>query len=149
MAVQFQVNVKISAGVDFKHEFSLTNPDRSPMDITGCKFYGRVAKHPTSIDATKSTRDKVVPKMFPLTCSVIDGEGGIFCMSMVKARTSQLSEGKYVYDVVMTDRNGDTSSVVNGLAFVDPAFGGAILDGGSSEEQGTGVTLDGGGAAGY
>ena len=119
------------------------------MNITGCAFYGRLAKHPTSIDATKSTRDNPVPKMFPLSCTVVNGEGGVFCMHMVKSRTAKLSEGKYVYDIVMTDRNGDTSSVVNGLAFVDPAFGGVILDGGTSEEQGTGVTLDGGGAAGY
>ena len=45
MAAAYQVNIKISAGVQFTQEYTLTNPDRTPMNLTGCKFRANIAKH--------------------------------------------------------------------------------------------------------
>ena len=55
MAAPFQVNISISAGTDFTQQFTVNNPDFSPVDITGFKFLAKLAKHPTSIDAMTST----------------------------------------------------------------------------------------------
>ena len=52
MTAAFSVNLHVSAGHDFAQEFYLSNPDRSFMNITGCKFSGQIQKNPGSIIAT-------------------------------------------------------------------------------------------------
>ena len=147
MAAQYQVNVNIMAGVDFVQEYHLTNPDLSPMDITGCKFGAIMRKHPESVDATKTTAtERVVPQL-AFDTKVVSGIGGVFSISVPGARTKNLREGKYVYNVSMKDRNGQITSSVGGLVFVDRAFGATIFDGGSTAPMEGEITLDGGGAS--
>ena len=122
MAPQFQVNINIAAGVDFNQEFVINNPDGSPVVITDCTFAGKLAKHPTAIDARVSTSGAPVRTYVSFTASVVDGVGGKYSLALTPAQTSLLEEGKYVYSVVMTDVNGDTQEVMAGLAFVNVAF---------------------------
>ena len=124
MAAQFQVNISVAAGTDFTQEYTVTNPDNSPVDITGYKFFANLAKHPTAIDAAVSTSGSPVYKYVPFTTLVVDGKRGIYNITLTAAQTSKLEEGKYVYNVVMQDLNGEKSNVIGGLAFVDVAFGG-------------------------
>jgi len=124
MAAQYQVNITVSAGADFTQEYTVTSPDNVPVDITGYKFFANLAKHPTAIDAAVSTSGSPVYAYVPFTTLVVDGKKGIYNITLTSAQTSKLQEGKYVYNVVMQDLNGEKSSVVGGLAFVDVAFGG-------------------------
>ena len=124
MAAQYQVNITVSAGVDFTQEYTVTSPDNVPVDITGYKFFANLAKHPTAIDAAISTSGSPVYTYVPFTTLVVDGKKGIYNITLTSAQTSKLQEGKYVYNVVMQDLNSEKSSVVGGLAFVDVAFGG-------------------------
>ena len=124
MAAQYQVNISVAAGTDFTQEFTVTNPDNSPVDITGYKFFANLAKHPTAIDAAVSTSGSPVYKYVPFTTLVVDGKKGIYNITLTAAQTSKIEEGKFVYNVVMQDLNGEKSNVVGGLAFVDVAFGG-------------------------
>ena len=123
MAPQFQVNINVSAGVDFNQEFVIQNPDGSPVVITECTFAANLAKHPTAVDAAVSTSGTPVRTYVPFTTSVVDGVGGKYSIALTPTQTAKLQEGKYVYNVVMTDVNGDTQSIMSGLAFVDVAFG--------------------------
>ena len=123
MAAQFQVNITIAAGADFTQEYTVTSPDRLPVDITGYKFSANLAKHPTAIDAAVSTSGSPVYKYIPFVTNIVNGEDGLYSLTMLANETSKLQEGKYVYNVVMTDGNGDTQSMMSGLAFVDVAFG--------------------------
>jgi len=123
MAPQFQVNINISAGVDFNQEFVIQNPDGSPVVITECSFAANLAKHPTAIDAMVSTSGTPVYKYVPFSTSVVSGTGGKYSIALTSSQTSKLEEGKYLYNVVMTDINGETQNIMAGLAFVDVAFG--------------------------
>ena len=137
MAVQYQVNIKVSIGSDFNQEFYLTNPDRSPMDITGYKVSGNIAKHPTSLNAVTSTSSNVVYNYIPFTTRVVDGVGGVFALSLDSYQSSKLKEGKYVYNTVITDTNGNRIDTVSGLVFAEVSFGSVqptetIFEGGSA-----------------
>ena len=55
--------------------------------------------------------------------SVVDGKAGKYAITMGAAKTSLLEEGKYLYNVVLVNNNGEKSPAVNGLVFVDVAFG--------------------------
>ena len=124
MAAQFQVNISIAAGADFTQEYTVTSPDSLPVDITGYKFSANLAKHPTAIDAAVSTSGSPVYKYIPFTTNIVSGVNGLYTITMLANETSKLQEGKYVYNVVMTDLDGEKSNLIGGIAFVDVAFGG-------------------------
>ena len=124
MAAQFQVNITIAAGADFTQEYTVTSPDNLPVDITGYKFSANLAKHPTAIDAAVSTSGSPVYKYIPFVTNVVNGTNGLYSLTMLANETSKLQEGKYVYNVVMTDLDGEKSNLIGGVAFVDVAFGG-------------------------
>ena len=123
MASPFQVNLNITAGTDFTQQFTVNSPDFGPVDITGFQFLANLAKHPTSIDATTSTSGVPVYDYISFDTAVVDGEGGIYSISMDAKKTSLIPEGKYVYSVVLVNNSGEKSPAVDGLAFVDVAFG--------------------------
>ena len=123
MTAPYQVNLSIEAGTDFKQEFYLTNPDMSPMNITGYTFTARLAKHPTAIDAVVSTSGNPAYAYTDLTAAVVNGPKGIYSIALAKGDTSKLPEGKYLYNVVMTNTDAVTVSVLSGIAFIDVAFG--------------------------
>ena len=123
MAPQFQVNINISAGADFTQDFIITNPDGTPVDLTGSTIHAALAKHPTAIDARVSTSGSPVYAYHPFISNIVDAITGRYSITMLAKETSKLEEGKYVYNVLLTDVNGDRTSVMSGLAFVDIAFG--------------------------
>ena len=123
MAPQSQVNINISAGANFNQEFIINNPDASPVDLTGSTFFAKLAKSPTAIDAMVSTSGTPVYKYVTFTTSVVDPLKGRYSIELSTTQTSKLEEGKYVYNVILQDVNGDKTSVMSGLAFVDVAFG--------------------------
>jgi len=150
MAVQFQTNIKVSIGASFRQEFHLSNNDLSAMNITGCKIYANIAKHPTSLDAVESTSDEVVYNFIPFKTSIVNGAEGVFALTLDSFQSSKLKEGKYVYNAVLEDVNGDRIDTVSGLVFAEMAFGSippedSILDGGSAGAV-KDLILDGGGA---
>ena len=151
--MSFTVNISISAGTTFAQQFTLTNPDLSPKNITGYKFQGYIAKHPGAVDAHTSTSEYPKHKYYPFTCSVYDGHKGIYDIYMPSTLTNKLQEGKYVYSIVGKHPNGASSEVVNGLAFVQKAFGAVsdefIFDGGGSNPEGDEIILNGGTSSGF
>ena len=151
--MSFQVNISISAGTTFAQQFTLTNPDLSPKNITGYKFQGYIAKHPGSVDAVTSTSEIPKHKYYPFTCSVYDGNKGVYDIYMPSSLTSKLQEGKYVYSIVGKHPSGATSEVVNGLAFVQKAMGAVkeefIFDGGGSNIGDDEIILNGGTSSGF
>ena len=123
MAVAFQVNITISAGLSFRQEFSLTNADKSPVDLTGASFTGALSKYERAINADLSTSEVPVYERVYFNCEIVNAFLGIYCIKLTPEQTSKLAEGKYVYNVVMKNVNGELLPAVQGLVFVDVAFG--------------------------
>lgn len=158
-------NLELQTGCDFYQEFSLTNPDFSPVDLTGCFFHGAFQKHPTALDANSADSARVTNK---LTTQVLDATNGLYCIKFGASQSSNIKEGKYVYQVVMVDPAGRISPAASGLLFIDKGFGfildlepeldnidgGApgdivgpdtlIIDGGTPTTVGSGPDIDGG-----
>jgi len=151
--MNYSVNLSISSGVDFSQEFTLANPDMSPMNITGYKFVGKLSKHPQSVDAVVSTRDTRVQKGVSFACNVIDGMKGVYNIYLSAKATQRIEEGKYCYNIVAIDVNGNASVAVSGLVFVESAFGISdgdyLFDGGGSASDPNTIILNGGTASGF
>jgi len=117
----FSVNITISRGNDFSQVFFLTNPDRSPVDLTGATFSANLAKHSMSQDVL--AEGGTVYKFIPFATSVVEEGKGTYSISLTPEQTGSLEEGKYVYSVSMMNINGVITETISGLAFVDNAFG--------------------------
>ncbi len=126
MAAPFQVNIVISAGVDFNQQFTLMNPDKSPTDISGFTFSGSLSKYSRALNAIESTSTHPVYNRVYFTAGVVDAYAGIYSISLTAEQTRYLLEGKYIYSVVCKNLDGESIPTVQGLAFVDIAFG-AVL----------------------
>lgn len=126
MAAQFQVNITISAGADFTQEYTVTTPDNFPVNITGYKFYANLAKHPTAINAAVSTSGNKLYSYTPFITRVVNGVAGVYSITLPASETSKLPEGKYQYNVIMENLDGEKINVIGGVAFVDVAFGAVV-----------------------
>ena len=122
----FQVNINISAGLSFRQEFTLANPDKSPVDLTGASFTGALSKYQRSMNAVLTTSTDPVYERIYFECEVVNAQLGVYCIKLTPQQTSKLLEGKYVYNVVMKNINGELLPAVSGLVFVEVAFGAPI-----------------------
>lgn len=126
--MNYQLNISIPAGFNFSQIVFVTNPDGSPMDITGATVTGYLAKHPKAIFALDTTADETFFNYIPFTCYIEDGVGGVFSMNMTKAQTILLEEGQYVYSTSITDINGTNlgsfaAGPANVIFAMNPEFG--------------------------
>jgi hypothetical protein len=122
----FQVNINIAAGLSFRQEFTLANPDKSPVDLTGASFTGALSKYERAVNAVVSTAADPVYERIYFETEVVNPEAGVYCIKLAPAQTSKLAEGKYVYNVVMKNINGELLPAVSGLVFVQVAFGAPV-----------------------
>ena len=153
-------NLELVTGCDFYQEFTLANPDFSPVDITNCKFHGAIEKHHGTVDSYSADSKRVTNR---LTAEIVDASRGTYCIKFPAASSANLEEGKYVYQVMMVDAVGRTTPTVSGLVFVDKGFGVVpleiidggtpgdivgpdtlIIDGGTPTTPGSGPDIDGG-----
>ena len=117
----FTCNITISRGNDFSQVFFLTNPDQSPVDLTGATFSANLARHSSAQDAL--AEGGTVYKFIPFSTAVVEASKGSYSISLSPDQTGDLVEGKYVYSVSMMNVNGVIVETISGLAFVDSAFG--------------------------
>jgi hypothetical protein len=107
MAV-FVSNITIPVGSDFEQTFSLTNPNNTPLDLSGYSGSAALKKHPSSL-----TIAGVFDVSFP------DRENGKVKISLASSITSYLRPGRYSYDVLI-DSGNNKNRVVEGSAIITP-----------------------------
>ena len=107
MAVQ-AVNLRMHRGTDFRHVFTIYNPDYSPRDLSGYKVTAKVVKWPGS------------QKGRSFLAYVSSFTGGQITLQMTDFNTALLKQGRHYYDVVIDD--GTTygkEKVVEGMIMVE------------------------------
>ncbi len=122
MALQYTANIQIAAGTDFYQEFHLTEQDLSPLDISDMTFAASMRKHANSKNVLESSGAADAGIQFET--SVVDGKLGIYSISLPRAKTLEIEEGKYVFNVIMKTLNEEEFiDTLSGLVFVDKSFG--------------------------
>lgn len=119
---QVPVNLTMSAGASFLQSFIVRNDDHSPRNLERATIKGSMAKHPAALNADLSTSEKPVYKIYPLDVTISDALGGTYQVGMASEDSKLIPEGKYVYNVVMTNVAGEVENLMSGLIFVDSAF---------------------------
>jgi len=108
MAV-YTVNLIIHTGTDFEQTFVLANnSNESLLNLTGYTLVSKMKSHGESSSSTN------------LNPTVIDANGGRVRLSLASAATSNLTPGRYYYDIILI-KSGINDRVVEGEIFVKKA----------------------------
>ena len=99
----------VDQGADYFTNMDLTEDDGSPINVTGYAFTGQIRK---SYYSTNPTANLVI--------SIVNGANGNININMSSVVTSNITPGRYVYDVKMTDTSNVTIRIMEGIVTVTP-----------------------------
>lgn len=111
-----QLDILIRQGATFGlYTMTLTNPDTSPVNLTGCTIRAQVRKTYDAVDIAAT-----------FTCTVTTPASGIFTFEIPAAQTTLLTCGasetdeasQYVWDMEMVDSSGRVIPLLYGNAAV-------------------------------
>jgi len=100
-------NIQINAGTDFSQVFTLEDGDtNSVLNLGGYSVKSQMRKHATATGVTT------------FTSTIYNASGGQIKIGLSTTQTAALKEGRYVYDVVITDTGSVMTRVIEGMALV-------------------------------
>ena len=103
-------NLFIDQDADFTTTVTVNDSNGSALDLTGYTALAMIRKTYQSSTATTFTSAFVSPRTT-----------GQITISLTDVQTAALEDGRYVYDLVITDSSGIKTRVVEGIATVRPS----------------------------
>lgn len=101
-------NIVINSGADFSQPLTILDSlGNSPLDLTGYAATSMMRKHANSNTKTAN-----------FTVGITSAVEGLITISLASTVTSEIKEGRYVYDVMLTSAADVKSIVVEGMALV-------------------------------
>lgn len=100
-------NIVVNTGVDFNQVFTLEDgQSNSALNLTNFSVKAQMRKHPAATGVTT------------FTSSIFNATAGQITIGLSTTSTASLKEGRYVYDVVLTDTSNVMSRVIEGSVLV-------------------------------
>ena len=103
-------NLFIDQSADFTTTVTINDSAGSALDLTGYTALAMIRKTYQSTTATTFTSTFVSPRTT-----------GQITISLTDTQTAALEDGRYVYDLVITNAAGSKTRVVEGIATVNPS----------------------------
>lgn len=103
-------NIFIDQDADFTTTVTINDANDSALDLTNYTAAATLRKSYKSSSSTSFTVAFVSPR-----------SSGQITLSLTDVQTGALNEGRYVYDLVITDSGGDKTRVVEGIATIKPS----------------------------
>jgi hypothetical protein len=102
-----KANITIDQGTTFSTVISLADDEDVAVDLTGYTANSQIRKHYSSSNS----------QSFSIT---LGGTSGTISLSLTSTQTSNLTPGRYVYDVELTSSSNVVSRIVEGIVTVTP-----------------------------
>ena len=100
-------NLQINAGTDFSQVFTLEDGSTNlALKLNNYSVKSQMRKHATATGVTT------------FTSSIENSAAGQIKIGLSASQTASLKEGRYVYDVVITDSSSVMTRVIEGMALV-------------------------------
>ncbi len=102
-------NLYVDQGSDFNAQITIYDDNNAPWDLTGYTGQAKIRKSyysSTSVNFTVS---------FPVIRTT-----GIINLDLTSSQTSTLEQGRYLYDVVITNGSGKKTRVIEGIVTINP-----------------------------
>ena len=103
-------NIFIDQDADFATTVTIEDANNSALDLTNYTAAASLRKSYKSSSSTSFTVAFVDPRT-----------SGQITLSLTDVQTGALNEGRYVYDLVITDSGGEKTRVVEGIATIKPS----------------------------
>lgn len=100
-----KVNLVIDQGTTFQAVLQLNGEDGEPLDVTGYYIRAKMRKHYASANSV----------IFSTALA-----NGAAVLLLTANQTSQITAGRYVYDVEMVDSSDQVIRIMEGIATVTP-----------------------------
>jgi hypothetical protein len=104
----YPLNLIISQGTDFEITLTVRNTDGSPLNLLSYTGLSLLKKHYTS------------NKNYPFTLTFLDRLNGKISLFMHNSITKTLTEGRYVYDIILESPNNIKKRMIEGTVIVSP-----------------------------
>ena len=104
-----KANLLIEQGTDFTTSLTVNDSGGSPVNLTGYTGAGQIRKHYSSNTAT------TIAVSF-----ASDRSTGVLTLTVGRSLTGNMSYGRYVYDVELTNSSNTRSRLVEGIVTVTP-----------------------------
>jgi hypothetical protein len=102
-------NLYIDQGSDFNAQITIYDNNNAPWDLTGYTGNAKIRK---SYYSTNSVN-------FAVSFPVIRTTGTVI-LDLTSVQTSSLEQGRYLYDVVLTNSSGKKTRVIEGIVTINP-----------------------------
>jgi len=102
-----KANLVIDQGATWNSTVTLTDPDGNFIDLSSYTGTAQMRKHYTSSTATAFVVQ-------------LGGANGTITLSLTANTTGNVTAGRYLYDVELTDSSGTISRVFEGTVTVNP-----------------------------
>lgn len=102
-------DIVINQGTDFSMNVDLAADDGTPINVANCIFTSKIRK---SYYSTNVTANIVV--------TTLDAPNGNLVLSLDVANTSNIEQGRYLYDLKMKDASNVTSRILEGIVTISP-----------------------------
>tara|TARA_B100001250_G_scaffold377370_1_gene366416 strand:- start:39 stop:377 length:339 start_codon:yes stop_codon:yes gene_type:complete len=100
-------NLTVDTGSTFSQVFNLeTASTNSATDLSGYSIAAQMRKHAGAVKGTN------------FTAQITNASLGTIRVGLTTSQTSELKEGRYMYDVLITDTVGEVTRVVEGAVLV-------------------------------
>lgn len=102
-----KANIIVDQGSTFNTTIDITDENDQPLNLSGYSGQAQMRKHYTSSNAVA----------FGVSINPVQGS---VALSLTANATIQITPGRYVYDVELTDSDGIVSRIVEGIVTVTP-----------------------------
>lgn len=101
-------NIIVNQGEDFSVDVDVIDGNNNPVDLTGCSAISQFRKSSYS------------SKYYSFSTSIV-ANTGVVTLSMSANNTLAIDEGRYQYDVVVTDSHNIKTRVLEGVVTIKPS----------------------------
>jgi hypothetical protein len=102
-----KANLVIDQGTDYSTSISLQNDEGESANLVGYTANAQLRKTYSSSNAHTFTAS-------------VDDAAGLVLLSLTDTQTANITAGRYVYDVYLTDSSGIVSRIVEGIVTITP-----------------------------
>jgi hypothetical protein len=102
-----KANIVIDQGSTFDVTFDLTDENGDPLNLIGYTVSSQLRKHYSSTNSVS------------FSCST-SGANGNVTIALTANQTSSIPNGRYVYDLELTNVDGTVSRIIEGIVTVTP-----------------------------
>ena len=102
-----KANLKVDQGSDFSTAINLTDDDGDALNLSGYTGAAQIRKYYTSTTSYDFDVD-------------ITANTGQITLSLTANTTNNITAGRYVYDLEITDSGGVVSRVLEGIVTITP-----------------------------